>query len=252
MRTLPLTSIYTQDDGGMEHSARIAEPGDANYYEVYAQKTATKLVKGKIGDPHGATWAVELALAYSDIFAKVPRGQKPIAGDRFRINFSRVENEGDTNWTWQPQRIWDAEQGRVAGKLAMHLPDAWGYVEFAPPGSGIVGEIPKERLDSKTRDPSWPARLTVMNIYYAQRRYHELHDGQYAPDLSALKGLFDPWILEPFLDPKTGNSVSILLSDDGKGYFASAIDSGRKIKATVSEQRLLTSVYIGKGNMADG
>ena len=35
------------DDGGEEYSGRIAKPGDEKYFEVYRQKTATKIVRGR-------------------------------------------------------------------------------------------------------------------------------------------------------------------------------------------------------------
>ena len=235
-------------DGGVEHSGRIHKPGEKDFYEVYDQMTAAKVVKGKIGDPKGATWVVELALAHSDILAKDPYGEKPAVGGRWRINFSRVEHQGDINWTWQPQRIWDPQLHRVAGKVDMHLPDAWGYVEFAPADASVVGDVPAEEFDPERRDPAWPARLTAINVYYAQRKYWELNSHQkYASDLSALKSLLDPEIVKPFLD-STGDAdrISITLSDGGKCYQASVVAPGN-IKATINEQRLLLVEQIGGG-----
>lgn len=230
------------DDDGHEHSARIAQPGEKDYYEVYAQRTAARVVKGKIGDPNGATWAVELAFAHSDTIAKNPLARKPQLGDKWRINFSRVEHKGDINWTWQAQRIWDPVEKRVVGKVAMHLPDAWGYVQFGAPESKLSGEMSiLDAKNSKGRDTTWPARLTVMNIYYAQRRYAELNVGCYAPNVTALVGFCDAAILRPFLD----SSILITLSDDHKHYTASVIDTSHNVKAKVTEERLLIVDRIG-------
>ena len=233
------------DDNGHEHSARIAKPGEPDFYEVYKQQTATKVMQGKINDPNsGAAWAVELALAHSDVLAHDPLGKKPTVGGRWRINFSRVEHQGEINWTWQAQRIWDPQAQRVTGKVAMHLPDAWGYVEFADSNASPLGDI--SNVDPTRRDPAWPARLAVMNIYYAQRRYAELNDKQYASDLAALEGLYDPKILQPFLESslKEESGISLALADN-KNEYQFFVTSPNGIKATVTNERLLTVERVG-------
>ena len=85
------------DDGGGEHSGRIAKPGDPSYYEVYKQKTAVQILKGKLNDEtKGATWSVEIALSIDDIFANITNCcDRPEIGSMWRINFSRVEKQGD-------------------------------------------------------------------------------------------------------------------------------------------------------------
>lgn len=90
------------NDGGTEHSARVAGPSEEKYYEVYHQKTAVKLLQGKLNVPgEGTTWSLEIAISYKDIFSHIEQEPKsPEVGTMWRINFSRVENKGDTNWTW--------------------------------------------------------------------------------------------------------------------------------------------------------
>lgn len=231
------------DDGGEEHSGRIYKPGDKKYYEVYHQKTAARVVKGNIGDPQGATWAVELALSHKDILAHDPYGKKPAVGKRWRINFSRVEHQGDINWTWQAQKIWDPQLQRVVGKVAMHLPDAWGYVEFAPADASLLGDISGNHNGQSERlDPAWPARLTAMNVYYAQRQYRKLNDQhKYAADLASLTSLLDPNIIKPFV---ASGGISVELLGDGKAFKVTVV-SPQNIKATVNEQRLLVVERIG-------
>ena len=260
------------DDGGIEHSGRIHPPGDKEYYEVFKQQTATKVIKGKIGDPNGgATWAVELALAHSDVLAQDPYGTRPLPGQRWRVNFSRVEHQGDINWTWQPQRIWDPELQKVVGKVAMHLPDAWGYVEFAPGDVDYhkkqqqpLGDVSGNALleNPERRDPTWPARLAVMNVYYAQRRYRELNDqNKYAANLNDLKNLVDMDIVKPFIgcnsdsndsdsssSSSSSSSISIDLFENSTAYKATVLAPGN-IKATVNEQRLLLVEQIGKNGV---
>jgi hypothetical protein len=230
------------DDGGVEHSGRIAKEGDKDYYEVYKQKTATKVIKGKVNDPKGGgcTWTVECALAHSDILSHTTKQTAPTVGTHWRINFSRVEHQGDTNWTWQAQRIWDPVLRKFAGKVAMHLPDSWGYVQF---GDKILDENSANGKPEDGRDPSWPARLAAMNIYYAQRRYAELNKGQYASTLEELKELIDPMILKPFERPddSTGHGgITMTTTLDHQFYVASVTAPDNKIKATVNHERLLT------------
>jgi hypothetical protein len=220
------------DDNGHEHSGRIAKEGEADYYEVKNQKTVAKVIQGQVGDPKGATWVVELALSHSDTLAHDPNGKPPAVGDRWRINFSRVEHKGDTNWTWQAQAIWDPILKRVAGKVAMHLPDAWGYVEFAD--TSMLGGPPH-------RDPFWPVRLTAMNLYYAQRRYKELN-WRYASTFEELKELVDEAIVKPFLGSDPNGSITIKGFPDGFSATVTSYDAATSVgrSATVTEERLLT------------
>ena len=142
-------------DGGVEHSGRIAKPGDHEqlYYDVKDQKTAVRILEGGINhrgvvssqdDDNGDAekkkqrnvWVVEIALNHKDTMAHVrnkignhhgatlpvPVPVPPMVGDRWRINFSRVEEKGIINWTWQQQRVWDASRHKHMGKVNMHLP----------------------------------------------------------------------------------------------------------------------------------
>ena len=152
---LLLTRPYA--DGGGEHSGRVAAPGAPDFYEVAAQRTATRLLKGRLGAPSGATWAVEIAMAHSDTLVCQPSARPPAVGHRWRINFSRVEECGAVNWTyarvhassqtpsrppgllahesqppmfarriavrrWGPQVVWQPRTGRYEGQVNMHLP----------------------------------------------------------------------------------------------------------------------------------
>jgi hypothetical protein len=204
------------DNGGAEHSGRIAKPGEKYYYEVYKQRTAVQLLKGRLNDPNeGATWSVEIALSYDDIFANITkkcdcngRDNPPVVGSMWRINFSRVEKQGDINWTWQPQVVWDAARRRYSGYVAMHLPDAWGYIVFGDGGgNGQNNASPDALIEDRSssvssihgRDPTWPARLAAMNVYYAQHYYRSNNsDNSFASDMEQLKDLVDQKIVEPF------------------------------------------------------
>jgi hypothetical protein len=92
-------------------------------------------VNGTLNDPRDRDrgWSVEMAFPWA-AFASRASVKSPAAGDQWRVNFSRVEwrttIEGgkyvkaphlpEDNWVWSPQ-----------GLINMHVPDRWGYVEFA-------------------------------------------------------------------------------------------------------------------------
>ncbi len=195
------------DDGGEEYSGRIAKPGDEKYFEVYRQKTATKIVRGRLNDENGsATWSIEVALSYKDLLAHTEQDNDgnfttPNTGDAMRINFSRVEKQGEINWTWQPQIVWDPENHRYSGFVQMHLPDAWGYMVFGDEQQSIDGE------NKVPRDPSWPGRLAAMNVYYAQKHYKNKHK-RYADSIEELQDLLDDAIVRPF-------HINVDVVDDG-------------------------------------
>jgi hypothetical protein len=178
------------DDDGREHSGRIAKPGDPMFYEVYHQKSATRVLEGQLNDPErGATWSVEMAFAHNDTLSHYHKddAEKPVESSRWRINFSRVEKRGNINWTWQPQIVWDAAKKRYSGLVKMHLPDAWGYVVFG----NDRGQA------SSPRDPSWPARFAAANVYYAQQEYKRC-TGAFAKSVRDLGPWLDADVVRPF------------------------------------------------------
>lgn len=220
-------------DGGREHSGRVApdNPQSPDYYEVYHQSTATSIVYGAVNVPgKGALWTVEMALAYSDIYAKssssmqspVPLPSTETASTRipslsqtqnnrmtqkslihsplppgtfWRVNFSRVEQRGSINWTWQPQIRWDPDQEQFRGFVDMHLPDAWGYLVFGDDitteGNNSSGKLtgnndPDRTGESFFRDPLWPAKFTASCLYYAQHHHKERY-GRFTDQVTDLR-----------------------------------------------------------------
>ena len=186
---LLLTRPYS--DGGGERSGRVAQPGEPDYYEVEAQRTATRVLNGRIGDASGATWTVEMALAHRDTLARLPDARSPTAGERWRINFSRVEHRGATNWVWQPQVVWEPKARRYEGKVNMHLPDAWGFVEFA---GAARAECPTDLAaePAQTLVEAEPAHAAAMSVYYAQHA-RRAASGSFARSIVELReeGLVD-------------------------------------------------------------
>ena len=224
-------------DGGSEHSGRVAKPGDMQYYDVNGLKSATKILQGKANDstPNSKTvWSVEIALSHKDTLHSHPWASTPTVGSHWRINFSRVEDQGAINWTWQPQIVWDALERKFVGKVDMHRPDAWGYVYFdGHMNEAIYGDAPN--------DSTWPARLAAMNIYYAQVAYAEDHAGEYASQMAQLEGLVDKSIVDPF-------DVIINVSADKKEYVVTVRIDQSCIQVT--NERLLTVAAGESGQVA--
>jgi hypothetical protein len=132
-------------------------------------------------------WTVELALPWR-ILKEAAAGQRaPKSGDRWRINFSRVEWQMDVaegkyskrlqtgsrnplpedNWVWSPQ-----------GAINMHMPERWGYVQFSdrPTGNESVSFVD---------DPNERVKWALRRLYYRQSTYRAAH-GTYATILDAL------------------------------------------------------------------
>lgn len=197
------------DDGGHEHSGRVARPGEPDYYDVNDQITATRVVHGSLNAEKGALWTVQIAWSWEDL------GRKPALGDYWKINFSRVEKEGDVNWTWQPQRVWDPVSRSYQGRVNMHLPDSYGYFVLAEE-SGSTGAPP---------DPTFLLRQAAMSVYYAQR-YHKEQTGGYSDTLDDL--ILDESIVGLF-------DVDLVRTGDGYTVYVEDVDYSARIR----EDRLI-------------
>jgi hypothetical protein len=130
----------------------------------------------------------------------------------------------------QPQIVWSPKDHRFAGYVAMHLPDAWGYMAFGPPMGGALanGETPK--------DPTWPSRLAATHIYYAQSAFRE-DNGVYASNVDQLSDLIDREIIEPF-------GIMIDLHDDG-GYIVEVSGSPDGTVVYITNERFIRLGVIG-------
>lgn len=146
-------------------------------------------VKGTINRPGDRDdgWTIELALPWAILkeAAPPPRGV-PKPGDRWRVNFSRVEWQVDVveakyskrlqaggknplpenNWVWSPQ-----------GAIDMHMPERWGYVQFA--------EAPGSPSASFVDEPNERVKWALRRLYYRQRSYRTAH-AMFATTLDAL------------------------------------------------------------------
>lgn len=113
-------------------------------WDIPGLRTAVDL-RGTINNPtdRDSGWSVEIAIPFAALRPFAGTRCPPATGDRWRVNFSRVqwrieplgsgytkqidsatdEPYSEDNWTWTPQR-----------QIAMHEPEYWGFVEFREAG----------------------------------------------------------------------------------------------------------------------
>lgn len=145
-----------KDGGKADHS-----------WEINGLKTAVD-IQGTLNDPsdQDTGWSVEIAIPWKALREFAHQSSPPEDGDRWRVNFSRVEwkhaivgngykkvpETREDNWVWSPQGIID-----------MHRPERWGYVVF----SETPGKQRPYVADHATR-----ARDLLMEVYHRQKSYH--------------------------------------------------------------------------------
>jgi hypothetical protein len=132
-------------------------------------------------------WSVEIAMPWTALREAAPNHRRPQPGDRWRVNFSRVEWDVDVkdgryvkrlkpgstdplpehNWVWSPQ-----------GAIDMHMPERWGYVQF----SGIEAGHGTDRF---VDDPNERVKWALRRLYYRQRAFRATH-GHYAATVDLL------------------------------------------------------------------
>ena len=117
-----------------------------NGWGIPGLKTAAR-VNGTLNDSRNRDkgWTLEMGIPWKAFGQAARMPLPPVAGHVWRVNFSRVEwrheiHEGkygrvpgtkEDNWVWSPQ-----------GKVNMHLPERWGYVQFAEKAGGGFGGDP--------------------------------------------------------------------------------------------------------------
>jgi hypothetical protein len=146
-------------------------------------------VDGTLNNPadQDKGWTVELAIPLAALKECAAGANPPQAGDQWRMGFSRVEwrtliEDGqykkeinpqtgkpypEDNWVWSPQ-----------GRINMHMPEMWGYLQF----SGIVAGTGAEEFRP---DPEFDVKWALRLVYYAQFEYFE-NNNTYASSLETL------------------------------------------------------------------
>jgi len=131
---IEINALNTVWDLQLDRPYRVGGKAD-NGWDAKGLKTAVG-VAGTINNPKDKDrgWSVELAMPWKDLTGSPRPALAPREGDRWRVNFSRVEwqheiaagkyrkveGRREDNWVWSPQ-----------GEINMHIPEKWGYVQFA-------------------------------------------------------------------------------------------------------------------------
>jgi len=180
-------------------------------------------VSGTLNDPSDRDegWSVELAIPWVAVVEHAPGGRAPRDGERWRLNFSRVEWQlhvvdgvyrkvvdaaggrplRERNWVWSPQ-----------GAVNMHRPEMWGVVQFSGLVVGVGRALYQPPADEAVR---WALR----QLYYAQRSYYRKHE-RYAADLAEL-GID--------LVGRDGSPLRPQLSVTADGFEATAAGDGHAV-----------------------
>lgn len=165
-------------------------------WDIVGLKSAVH-VEGTVNDARDVDrgWTVELALPWNVLEEAAREGRPPLAGETWRINFSRVDWDVDVvdgrtyakrvdpatgrpwpehNWVWSPQ-----------GVIDMHRPELWGMVQFSDRTAG-------DAMPEFVMPPGEAVRAALREVYYAERAYHD-RTGSFAGGIREL-GLPDDLI----------------------------------------------------------
>jgi len=163
-------------------------------WDIPGLRTAV-YVDGTLNDPSDEDrgWSVEIGIPWGPLAEATDVPVPPRPGDRWRVNFSRVDwpveivageyrkrrdpASGDelaeANWVWSPQ-----------GLVAMHYPEMWGFVRFL--GAATESVPGADSATTTAERAAWELR----RVYYAERE-HRARTGRFTDDTGAL-GLAPP------------------------------------------------------------
>lgn len=157
-------------------------------WDIQGLKTAI-FVDGTInqpGDKDGG-WSVELAIPWAGLKECAPGKKAPVAGDEWRVNFSRVEYQVEVK-QGRYEKVKDARTGKPlpednwvwapTGLINIHYPEMWGYIEFSDRNVGEGKEV-------FTIRPEEEAKWALRQLYYKEKTYF-LNHGQYTDKISEL------------------------------------------------------------------
>ncbi|AFN74814.1 carbohydrate-binding family 9-like protein [Melioribacter roseus P3M-2] len=167
---------------------RDTEKAALHGYDIKGLKSGVRIY-GTINKPGDidSCWTVEVAFPWSAFEEITDINLPPQDGDKWRINFSRVEwrttvkdnryakiinpETGkpypEDNWVWTPQ-----------GVVNMHYPEMWGFVQFT------TNTAYNKNIDFKYDDVE-EVKWFLRQLYYAQREYYE-RNKRYTDDLTLL------------------------------------------------------------------
>ncbi|WP_411349999.1 carbohydrate-binding family 9-like protein [Paenibacillus sp. WLX2291] len=188
-----------------------------NGWDISGLKTAVH-IDGQLNQPNADNrmWSVEIAMPWRSLQECAPHKRPPLAGEHWRVNFSRVEWQVDVvdgqyvkrsdpatgkplpedNWVWSPQ-----------GVVNMHYPEMWGYVIFDD--AAVTQTTSPHTIHAPQQSELEQLKWTLRRLYYKQRLYAEQH-GVYSNDIQSLLTIGDtdfPLLVPSQLSIQTTNSL---------------------------------------------
>jgi len=184
-------------------------------------------IEGSLNDPKDEDkfWSVEVAIPWRALAELAPRIRGPKDGEQWRVNFSRVDWDmeikdnsyqkklnpetnhpvSEHNWVWSPM-----------GKINMHMPEVWGFVQFAETAVG-------QAKTSFNPNPNEEIKWAMWNLYWQQMEYYTKHDS-FTSDLS----LFSIPTLSQTLSPKMSFEPKIYTTPNYFEIEAASSDGNSK------------------------
>ncbi len=190
-------------------------------------------VDGTINNPSDVDkgWTTEIKIPLAALKECAPG--LPKAGEKWRLDFSRVEwrtvvKDGvykkeinpetgkpfpEDNWVWSPQ-----------GRIDMHMPEMWGFLQFSAieAGHGTEAFIP---------DPDLRLKWALRTIYFAEDKYY-LENNTYTSkmsDLGLTKSDFPKTLPDPVIE-STRSAFESYFPMPGEKKLWTIYQDGRIIK----------------------
>jgi hypothetical protein len=190
-------------------------------WDIQGLQTAVK-IDGTINNSSDTDkgWSVEIAIPWDVLRQAAGTECPPSDGDRWRVNFSRVEwqveiQDGkyqkrinpdtgksypEDNWVWSPQ-----------GLINMHYPEMWGIVEFSTESINTS----RRKVGLTNNDY---ARWSLRQVYYAERDFYE-KNGTFTCDWEKLNLNLEKlknWSYPPEIRAPLERFEAIITRSDGK------------------------------------
>lgn len=139
-----------------------------NAWNMNGMRSAVKLY-GTLNDPsdRDERWTFEMAIPIATLLEVQSYKYRIKAGDQWRLNFSRVQWQLDVvdgryvkrpktpedNWVWAP-----------TGKISIHEPEYWGFLQFSDITAG-------RGTEPFVRDANEAVKWRLRQLYFRQREF---------------------------------------------------------------------------------
>eukprot|EP00727_Mastigamoeba_balamuthi_P006312 m51a1_g2300 hypothetical protein (365) ;mRNA; f:442195-443565 len=146
--------------------ATSAPDFNVSWWDVSPSIRAAASVDGALNDPlvGSKSWSIEACIPLEQYVSRVQwhvHVEKRADGTAY---YAKDEGRPEENWLWQP-----------TGVVNVHLPERWGYVQFASGPSTPARP-----------DPTWPVRSALAAVYEAEKTYAALYGTGYTDSIEAL------------------------------------------------------------------